>query len=132
MRSIRALLTALSVTVGVAACADTPTAGAAPEAEPAFSSTNTPPVAVITSTGSQLVVQFPNGSSGRRFFLTAADSYDPDGTVTSWWWSSDCINNPTVPGSETYTLEVYTGETCDVSLRVWDNDGASTLTQKVF
>jgi len=80
--------------------------------------TNQPPVAVITKTPPKHIYTW-----GVRYYLSSASSYDPDGTISDYFWANDCPPKPE-ENTVTTTIDIYWGETCRVSLELWDNLGA--------
>lgn len=93
-------------------------AGAAAEANGA--AVNQPPVAVISN-----ALQPKPGSLGMHYRFTAANSYDTDGSIVQYYWTSNCVYNPNVgTNGVEYDAVVYWGDTCLFDLYVTDDDGA--------
>jgi hypothetical protein len=111
----RIALATLFAAAALAGCDSTPTAARTP-AGPRFDGTNQNPVAVITKTKHIY-------TWGVRYYLSGTGSYDPDGTIDSYFWANDCPPKPE-ENTVTTTIDIYFGETCRVSLEVWDNLGA--------
>lgn len=114
MTRTRILAVALGL-AALAACDGAPTAAKAPAA-PRRDVTNQPPVAVITYTRHVI-------SGGMRYYLDSSGSYDPDGTITSRFWANDCYPQPET-NQVTTTIDTSPGNPCDVTLEVWDDQGA--------
>lgn len=112
----RIALAALFAAATLAGCDSTPTAARAPAGGPRLDGTNQPPVAVITKTKHIY-------TWGVRYSLSGASSYDPDGTIASYFWANNCPTKPEA-STVTTTIDIYWGETCSVTLEVWDNLGA--------
>lgn len=112
----RLAIATLVAAATLAGCESAPTASrtAAPGAR--MDGINQPPVAVITKT------QHPY-PWGMRYYLSGASSYDPDGTIASYFWANNCPSKPEA-STVTTTIDIYFGETCSVTLEVWDNLGA--------
>ena len=111
----RLTLATLLAAAALAGCDSTPTAARAPVG-PRLDGTNQPPVAVISYTRHLY-------SWGFRYTLNGSGSYDPDGTIDSYFWANDCPPKPEANTVNT-TIDIYFGETCRVSLELWDNLGA--------
>lgn len=109
------ILAAALMTVTLAAWSDAP-AASAPHAAPRKHVTNQPPVAVITYT-SRII------TGGKRYTLSSASSYDPDGTIDSRFWANNCWPQPEST-QVTTTIDVAVGTSCSVTLELWDNEGA--------
>jgi len=112
----RLTLAALFTVATLAGCDSAPTAVKAPSTGTRMDVTNQPPVAVITKT--QHIYTW-----GVRYSLSSSSSYDPDGTITDRFWANDCPTKPESNAVST-TIDIYWGETCRVSLELWDNEGA--------
>ncbi len=84
------------------------------------SSRNQAPVPVITVTN---VVAGTFG--GARYYLSGSGSYDPDGTIVSYTWTttSQCHSGYATSVTD-YTVEAYFGGHCKVTLTVTDAQGA--------
>lgn len=108
----RIALATLCAAAVLAGCDSNPTAARTP-AGLRRDETNQPPVAVITWTRHLY-------SWGFRYSLNGTGSYDPDGTIASYFWANDCPPKPETNTVNT-TIDIYWGETCRVSLEVWDN-----------
>jgi hypothetical protein len=117
----RLSLAALFAAAALAGCDSAPTEARAPTAGARMNGTNQPPVAVITKTRHLY-------SWGFRYYLSGTSSYDPDGTIASVFWANDCPPKPEVI-TMTTTIDIYWGETCRVSLELWDNLGAFGWTE---
>lgn len=78
------------------------------------------PVAVMDGTSRTLL---PNGKW--RYGLTGINSYDPDGTITSYYWEPDgyCLAGGTY--STTFSLDIPDGYYCTIRLTVTDNSNAT-------
>jgi hypothetical protein len=78
------------------------------------------PVAVMDVTS---VTQLSNGKWRHTF--TGANSYDPDGTITSYYWKPDgaCLAGGTY--STTYTMDIPDGHYCTITLTVTDNSSST-------
>lgn len=116
MRTRLLALAAVAATASFAGCDATPTALKTPGASPRHDLTNQPPVAVVTYT-SRLIL------GGKRYTLNGSGSYDPDGTIDSYFWANNCWPQPE-SNQVTTTIDVATGTSCSVTLEVWDNEGA--------
>ena len=112
------LFTALAL---VALAAPTAVTVEARESAPA-ARFNQAPVAVITQTHAKPMIV--NGYEVMRYSLSGTSSYDPDGSIASYYWSSSCIYIANGYNS-TYTIDVRAGDTCEVNLYVTDNAGAT-------
>lgn len=110
---MRSRLLALAAICALAACDAAPTAARAPGT--ARHDVNQAPVAVITYT------QHPF-TGYMRYYLNGTGSYDPDGTIASYFWANNCWPAPESSASTT-TLDVPWGTSCSVTLEVWDNQG---------
>jgi hypothetical protein len=115
MTRTRIVAAALGLAV-LAACDGGPTAVKAPPAAPRRDLTNQPPVAVITYTRHVIV-------GGMRYYLNSSGSYDPDGTITSRFWANNCYPQPE-SNQVTTTIDTSPDAPCDVTLEVWDDQGA--------
>jgi hypothetical protein len=80
---------------------------------------NNPPVAVITNALSPRPI--PN--VGVRYTFTAATSYDTDGSIVSYYWTTNCSYNGIGTGVE-YEMIVHFGDSCLIDLYVTDNNAA--------
>ena len=78
------------------------------------------PVAVMDVTS---VTQLSNGKWRHTF--TGLSSYDPDGTITSYYWKPDgaCLAAGTY--STTYTVDIPDGYYCSITLTVTDNSSST-------
>lgn len=83
---------------------------------------NVAPVANITYVSSRPMWTTPS-SWWMRHKFSSAGSYDPDGSIASYYWTTSCTNNPD-GHSSTYQVDVLPGATCLVDLWVYDNEGA--------
>lgn len=117
----RLALATLVAAAALAGCDTTPTAARAPSQGARMDLTNQPPVAVITKT--QHIFTW-----GIRYTLSGSGSYDPDGTIASRFWANDCPPKPEEI-TVTTTIDIYWGETCRVSLELWDNEDAYGYTE---
>jgi hypothetical protein len=106
----------LFAVAALAGCDSAPTAARAPSNGARMDLTNQPPVAVITKTRHLY-------AWGYRYYLSGTSSYDPDGTIASYFWANDCPPKAE-ENTVTTTIDIYWGETCRVSLELWDNLGA--------
>jgi len=59
-------------------------------------------------------------TGGMRYSLSGTGSYDPDGTIVSYFWANDCSQPEST--QSTTTIDVTGGGTCSVTLEVWDNE----------
>ncbi|MFL5539803.1 MAG: hypothetical protein ACJ8J0_12460 [Longimicrobiaceae bacterium] len=114
----RLSLAALFAAAALAGCESAPTTARAPADGARMDETNQPPVAVITKTPPKHIYTW-----GVRYYLSSASSYDPDGTIASYFWANDCPPKPEA-NTATTSIDIYWGETCRVSLELWDNLGA--------
>lgn len=80
---------------------------------------STAPVARITKTGETAVTI--GTDPGREINLTGAESWDSDGTIASFAWSSTC-SGATSGSDTTYVVQVLESESCAVTLTVTDNE----------
>lgn len=113
MTPIRKLAACLCL-AGLAGCETAPTAVRTPTTP--RRDLNQPPVAVVTWTRHVI-------SNGMRYSLNGTGSYDPDGTIVSYFWANNCPPQPESIQTTT-TIDVADGDTCSVTLIVWDNEDA--------
>lgn len=111
MTPIRKLAACLCL-AGLAGCEAAPTAARTPTE--ARRDVNQAPVAVVTWTRHVI-------TGGMRYSLNGTGSYDPDGTIVSYFWANNCWPQPESIQTTT-TIDVATGDTCSVTLEVWDNE----------
>lgn len=114
-------LSALALSVGIAACADAPTAAAS--AESVRPSAVLAPVANIKLVAKKPMSSDPYGINWWfRYDFNASGSYDPDGGSVTYYWASSCVY---VPNSTAYTfrVDVQPNDTCYVDLYVTDSEG---------
>lgn len=115
MTRTRILAAAIAITA-LAGFDAAPTAAKTPTGTPRRELTNQDPVAVVTWTRRPI-------SGGMRYTLNGSGSYDPDGTIASYFWANNCWPQPESTQVIT-TIDVPTNGSCSVTLDVWDNEGA--------
>lgn len=78
------------------------------------------PVAVMDVTSE---TQLSNGKW--RYTFTGLNSYDPDGSITSYHWKPDgaCLAEGTY--STTYYVDIPDGHYCSITLTVTDNSSST-------
>lgn len=126
------LFAALAVAT-LAGCDQAPTAvPASTDALHGVSAASTSaPVAVITVVQKRLILR-PDGIGAVQYSLTGSNSYDPDGgSIGTYHWNSNCLYLPTMYGVN-YTAEIEAGDTCNITLAVWDDEGEFGMTQQNF
>lgn len=128
MKRTPSLLSLVAASVMLAGCQDAPVT--APES-PRLSITNQAPVAVITNS-SQKPVGWVNGKAVMRFYFRGINSYDPDGTITQYYWYPDskCRMDPAY--TEAYYMDIPEGTRCGLMLTVTDNAGAQNTKLEYF
>ncbi|HEV2149469.1 MAG TPA: hypothetical protein VGR37_18865 [Longimicrobiaceae bacterium] len=114
-------MAALTAVATLSACDATPTAAPGAARLQVTAMSNQAPVAVLELTRAKPMIV--NGHEVLRHYLTGVNSYDPDGSIASYYWSSSCVYVPD-GYSSTYTVDVRMGDTCEVNLYVTDNLGA--------
>ena len=80
-------------------------------------SMNQAPVSVIT-VAAKHPYQDAQGQIYMVYQLKGTNSYDPDGSIASYLWYSNCAG---YSSSDSYSVTVYSGTTCHVTLWVYDN-----------
>jgi K319-like protein len=85
------------------------------------------PVAEITGTP---MTRLSNGKW--RYVFSGSTSYDPDGTIVSYYWTpaAGCAGSGTY--STTITLDIVDGDYCSLTLTVTDNSSATDSEAVVF
>lgn len=74
------------------------------------------PVAEIQVTSATLL------SNGKwRYTFSGSTSYDPDGTITSYYWQPDAYCRTDGAYATTYYMDIPDGHYCSVVLTVTDN-----------
>lgn len=82
---------------------------------------NAAPVAVITNA----LAPKPIAGVGMKYTFSAATSYDTDGTIVAYYWTTDCTYNSNVGTTDVeYEMIVHWGDTCTIDLYVTDDDAA--------
>jgi hypothetical protein len=119
---MRTRLFAVAALAALAACDSAPTAAKAPSSPRHL--LNQAPVAAITYTRHPF-------TGYMRYYLNGTGSYDPDGTIASYFWANNCPPAPESSASTT-TLDVPYGTSCSVTLEVWDNEGAFGSKELIF
>lgn len=99
-----------------------------PQASSELRSTNQLPVSIIT-VAAKHPYQDAQGQIYMVYQLKGTDSYDPDGSIASYLWYSDCAGYST---ASTYSVTVYSGTTCHVTLWVYDNMQAEGQSQAQY
>lgn len=116
MKRAASLLSVVLATA-LAGCQDAPvTAPASPQP----SITNQAPVAVIRVTSRK---PLPNGKV--RVSFSGTSSYDPDGTITQYYWYPDYYCRPDPAYGSTFYMDVPVGDSCGLTLTVTDDQGAT-------
>jgi hypothetical protein len=125
-------MAALAAATTLAACDTAPTAVPGPDARHDVSATSTSaPVPVITVVQKK-PMYFSDGTYGRRHWLRGNNSYDPDGgSIVTYYWSSSCTY---IPDGHTYEYfaDIRSGDTCIVSLYVYDDENQVGWIQQTF
>lgn len=82
--------------------------------------TNQSPVAVIRVTR-----ELPLLNGKTRYYFSGTSSYDPDGSITQYYWYPQAYCRIDGAGTTTYYMDVPNGESCGLTLTVTDNGGAT-------